>query len=49
VAAKLGLDYEDLLIEIKAAQDMRKTMGVELQSIATQQAQQAQQGPAGPN
>jgi hypothetical protein len=30
VAAKLGLDYEDLLIEIKAAADMRKRLGVEL-------------------
>jgi lambda family phage portal protein len=30
VAAKLGLDYEDLLVEIKAAQDLRKSMGVEL-------------------
>jgi hypothetical protein len=30
VAAKLGLDYEDLLIEIKAAQDMRTTIGVEI-------------------
>jgi lambda family phage portal protein len=30
VAAKLGLDYEDLLIEIKAAQDMRTTIGVQI-------------------
>lgn len=30
VAAKLGLDYEDLLLEIKAAQDLRKSIGVEL-------------------
>lgn len=39
VAAKLGLDYEDLLIEIKAAQDMRKAMGVELPIIPAPQQQ----------
>jgi len=32
VAAKLGLDYEDLLIEIKTANDLRGTLGVKLQS-----------------
>lgn len=32
VAAKLGLDYEDLLVEIKAAETLRKTMGVVLAS-----------------
>lgn len=30
VAAKLGLDYEDLLIEIKAAETMRERLGVVL-------------------
>lgn len=30
VASKNGMDYEDLLIEIKAAQDMREAMGVVL-------------------
>lgn len=30
VAAKLGLDYEDLLQEIKDAQDLRETIGVKL-------------------
>ena len=34
VAAKLGLDYEDLLIELKAATDMRATMGITLASEA---------------
>lgn len=40
VAAKLGLDYEDLLIEIKAAENLRKTIGVTLVSevVALQQA-----------
>lgn len=32
VAAKLGLDYEDLLVEIKAAQTMREAMGITLPS-----------------
>jgi lambda family phage portal protein len=32
VAAKLGLDYEDLLVEIKAAGDLRKSIGVVLPS-----------------
>lgn len=32
VAAKLGLDYEDLLVEIKQAETLRKTIGVELAS-----------------
>jgi lambda family phage portal protein len=40
VAAKLGLDYEDLLAEIKAAADMRKRMGVELPDRHNQQQQQ---------
>jgi len=40
VAAKLGLNYEDLLVEIKRAADLRKTLGVELPSekLAMQQA-----------
>lgn len=37
VAAKLGLDYEDLLIEIKAAADLRKAIGVELAADLAQQ------------
>ena len=37
VAAKLGLDYEDLLIEIKAAQDLRDAIGVELPSTPNPQ------------
>lgn len=32
VAAKLGLDYEDLLVELKAAEDLRNTIGVKLPS-----------------
>lgn len=34
VAAKLGLDYEDLLIEIKAAEALRATLGIKLASEA---------------
>lgn len=37
VAAKLGLDYEDLLGEIKAAQEMRKAMQIELPDRHNQQ------------
>lgn len=44
VATKLGLDYEDLLIEIKAAQDMRAAMGIQLASIPTNQQNAAQDG-----
>jgi lambda family phage portal protein len=48
VAAKLGLDYEDLLAEIKAAADMRKRMGVELPDRNNQQQQQKPAEPADP-
>ena len=41
VAAKLGLDYEDLLVEIKAAADLRKALGVTLPSELAAQAQAA--------
>ena len=34
VASKLGLDYEDLLFEIKAAADLRESIGVVLPSIS---------------
>lgn len=37
VAAKLGLDYEDLLVEIKAAEDMREAIGVKLAGAPTPQ------------
>lgn len=39
VAAKLGLDYEDLLLEIKAAEDLRKAIGITLPSELLQQQQ----------
>ena len=32
VAAKLGLDYEDLLVEIKAAEQLRQAIGITLPS-----------------
>lgn len=38
VAAKLGLDYEDLLVEIKAAQDLRESLSVNLASETAAQA-----------
>lgn len=46
VAAKLGLDYEDLLIEIRAAADMRKTLGVELANTPNPQQLAAAAGAA---
>ena len=46
VAAKLGLDYEDLLIEIKAATDLRKAMGVELANTPNPQQLAAAAGAA---
>jgi lambda family phage portal protein len=46
VAAKLGLDYEDLLIEIKAAETMRTTLGIKLASEAAAAAQAAGQAAA---
>ncbi len=46
VAAKLGLDYEDLLVEIKAAEDLRKTMGVELANTPNPQQLAAAAGAA---
>jgi lambda family phage portal protein len=42
VAAKLGLDYEDLLAEIARAQTMREKAGVKLQSEQQQQLMQQQ-------
>jgi hypothetical protein len=46
VAAKLGLDYEDLLIEIKAAETMRSTLGIKLASEAAAAASAAGQAAA---
>ncbi len=46
VAAKLGLDYEDLLIEIKAAETLRKTIGVELPNTPNPQQLAAAAGAA---
>ena len=46
VAAKLGLDYEDLLIEIKAAKTMRDTLGIQLPSEAAAAAAAAGQAAA---
>jgi len=46
VAAKLGLDYEDLLVEIKAAEDLRKTIGVELANTPNPQQLAAAAGAA---
>ena len=46
VASKLGLDYEDLLLEIKTAQDLRKTMGVELANTPNAQQYAAAAGAA---
>lgn len=40
VAAKLGLDYEDLLVEIKAAADLRQALGVTLAAPPAPQPQQ---------
>jgi lambda family phage portal protein len=41
IAAKLGVDYEDVLAEIKAAQDMRDAMGIVLPARGQQQPAQA--------
>lgn len=46
VASKLGLDYEDLLIEIKAAQELRKTMGIEIANTPNPQQIAAASGAA---
>jgi lambda family phage portal protein len=46
VAAKLGLDYEDLLVEIKAAEAMREKLGVKLASEAAAAAAAAGQAAA---
>jgi lambda family phage portal protein len=46
VAAKLGLDYEDLLVEIKAAQDLRDLMGVKLATAPNPQQLAAAAGAA---
>ena len=46
VAAKLGWDYEDLLVEIKAATDLRKTIGVELPNTPNPQQLAAAAGAA---
>jgi capsid protein len=43
IAAKLGVDYEDVLSEIKAAQDMREAMGIQLPARGQQQQQQQPQ------
>jgi lambda family phage portal protein len=40
IAAKLGVDYEAALAEIKAAQDMREAMGIKLPARGQQQQQQ---------
>lgn len=40
IAAKTGVDYEDVLAEIKAAQDMREAMGIKLPARGQQQQQQ---------
>jgi lambda family phage portal protein len=37
VAAKLGLDYEDLLVEIQAAKALRDTLGVDIPSFTKTQ------------
>ena len=42
IAATMGLDYEDLLAEIKAAADMRKAMGIELPDRSKSPASAAQ-------
>jgi lambda family phage portal protein len=46
VAAKLGVDYEDLLLEIKAAADLRKAIGVELANTPNPQQLAAAAGAA---
>jgi capsid protein len=46
VATKLGLDYEDLLIEIKAAQDMREAIGVNVVGLLSPQQLAAAAGAA---
>lgn len=46
VATKLGLDYEDLLLEIKAAQDMRKALKIELANTLNPQQLAAAAGAA---
>jgi len=46
VASKLGWDYEDLLVEIKAATDLRKTLGVELPNTPNPQQLAAAAGAA---
>lgn len=40
IATKLGVDYEDVLAEIKAAQEMRDAMGIQLPARGQQQQQQ---------
>ena len=46
VAAKNGQDYEDLLLEIKAAQDLRKSLGIELPNTPNPQQLAAAAGAA---
>ena len=45
VAAKLGRDYEDLLVELKQAQDLRAAIGVVLPTPAPAKTMQPQQQP----